>query len=86
MLSTFETNVFSALRHDSGRTGAASDDGSDRCAFAATGNRSDDRADAGRCTDFRCVVLRRVLTFHATFRIDLWILAANLADLDQLSV
>ena len=86
MLAAIESNIFAALRHHPRRACAATDDRADRCAFAAAGNRADDRADTGRCADLGRVVLRRVLTFDTTLLIDVRVLITNRTDLDQLRV
>src|SRR5215203_5572389 len=87
MLTAFESDVFTALSHYTGSAGAAADDRSNRCAFTATGDGADDRADTGSRADFRCVVLGRVAPSHAAFGIDLTILeTTNWRDLDKLGV
>src|SRR5215207_9064814 len=70
MLPAFESDIFAALRHHTGRTGATADDRSDCRAFAAAGDRADDGADTGRGTDFGRVVFGRVTSFDASFGID----------------
>ena len=76
MLTAVESNVFAALRHHACGTCAAADDGSNRRAFTATRNHADDRADTRSRANFRRVILRRIASFDAAFRIDLRIVLA----------
>ena len=71
MLTTFEPDVFTALRHHTGCSCTTTDDRSDRSAFATTGDSADDRADTGSSTNFRRIVFGGVASFDTTFGIDL---------------
>src|SRR5215212_4987863 len=86
VLAAFEPDVFTALRHDTGRACAATDDRADSSALAAAGNRANNRADTRCCANFRCVVFRRTLTFDATLRINVRVLVTNGTDLYELGV
>src|SRR5688572_17773502 len=80
-------DVSNTLTHNTSRTRATADDRANRSAFTAAGNRADDCANARRSTDFRGVVLGRITTFYATFRVNLWfVVGAHRRYLHQLGM
>src|ERR1700754_4238474 len=87
MLAAVEANIFATLSHHTSGACAAADDRANRRAFSATGDRTNDRADTGGSADFSSVVLRRITTFDAAFRIDIrLVVAAHRRDFHQIGM